>query len=151
MVKNCKASISERVFCAASFLSDIVDDGIPAGRMPGTPAIVVSPGTDETSVLNRVRALKSPNCTANARLGRIVLISPHVEDGEPASKNLLRSLLRWAAKLPSTTRMSSLQALRQRGSWLHDYSPFYPESECSKDLQSCQVSKLRMEAMHYAR
>ena len=30
--------------------------------------------------------------------GRVVLISPHLEDGEPAARRLLRSCVRWAAK-----------------------------------------------------
>jgi len=30
--------------------------------------------------------------------GRVVLISPHLEDGEPAARRLLRACVRWAAK-----------------------------------------------------
>ena len=32
--------------------------------------------------------------------GRVVLISPHLEDGEPAARRLLRACVRWAAKAP---------------------------------------------------
>ena len=46
--------------------------------MKGSPAIVVSDGTED-------------------RKGRVVLISPHPEDGEPWTKAHFRNLFRWAA------------------------------------------------------
>ena len=46
--------------------------------MKGSPAIVISDGTED-------------------RKGRVVLISPHPEDGEPWTKAHFRNLFRWAA------------------------------------------------------
>ena len=34
--------------------------------------------------------------------GRVVLISPHLEDGEPLARQMLRASTRWVARIPSS-------------------------------------------------
>lgn len=77
-----RATGSARV--AATFASDFTKavrkkrsdaEELPRGVMPRHAAIVLSENT-----------------------GRVVLISPHLEDGEPAARRLLRACVRWAAK-----------------------------------------------------
>ena len=62
----------------AIFKSDFARfKGFPKGVMVSSPAVVADRGKDGS--------------------GRVVLISPHPEDGEPCTKGLFRNVFRWAA------------------------------------------------------
>ena len=70
---------SSDVQAAANFISDFArKKSSPIGVMVDSPAIVTSDPTDGS--------------------GRVILISPHVEDGEPCTKGHFRNLFRWASK-----------------------------------------------------
>ena len=73
------------------------------GIMKNTPAIIVSDST-------------------KSRKGRVVLISPHLEDGEPWTKAHFRNLFRWAAGNDAAETLGKeVQTVRNqqkvRGSW----------------------------------
>ena len=81
--------------------------------MKGSPAIVVSDGTED-------------------RKGRVVLISPHPEDGEPWTKAHFRNLFRWAAgHEPAETldekKCTSENQKSVRGSWWRSLERLNPK------------------------
>ena len=135
--------------------------------MPHVPAILVSPGQDEPDVpaaavekfRRATHRIKPSHYAAPAptratgqsdglRRGRVVLISPHLEDGDPPSQALLRGLMCFAAKVPMPPPLNTRKALLDRGQWLRTFNPFYADHECSPDHGLRQVLKIRQEAMH---
>ena len=50
--------------------------------------------------------------------GRVVLISPHLEDGEPAARRLLRACVRWARTSPPKTTARPAASTGPSGAWL---------------------------------
>lgn len=135
--------------------------------MPHVPAILVSPGEDEPGVpaaaadkfRRATHRIKPSHNTAptptwptgqsgGLRRGRVVLISPHLEDGDPPAQALLRGLMCFAAKAPMPPPLNARKALLDRGQWLRTFSPFYADHDCSPDHGLRQVLKIRQEAMH---
>ena len=90
-----------RPFVVASFMSDFARrKSQPVGVMCGSPAIVAG----------------------WCGRGRVVLVSPHPEDGEPATRPHFRNLFRWAASVPAAELLpeSAAQLEAQaaaRGEW----------------------------------
>ena len=80
--------------------------------------------------------------------GRVVLISPHLEDGEPLARQLLRASVRWSAGISSSLSerpfVDVSQSIRWkvRESFLCCRIPKHPESQTDEDKAQALVALL---------
>ena len=81
--------------------------------------------------------------------GRVVLISPHLEDGEPAARRFLRNAVRWVAQQDRKEVAEPLQPrqIRReiREKWLAERTPLYKASEAAVDMNRASAKLLSSE------
>ena len=121
-------AIKEGASSAATFASDFTTkstfgkrrrgaDELARGVMPRHSAVVVGDAL-----------------TLGPSAGRVALISPHLEDAEPAACRFLRALLRWAGKRPSRDRPPDADvAAAVRSAWLACRKARYAQDDVSED------------------
>ena len=81
-------------------------------------------------------------------LGKVVLISPHLEDGEPLARQLLRASVRWSAGISSSLSERAFIDIDQRIRWKVRESflccriPKHPECQTDEDKAQALVTLL---------
>ena len=95
-------------------------------------------------IMNKTSAIVSGHC----HQGRVVLISPHLEDGEPLAKQILRSCLRWCCKAKNYNEQEAIDIMDSsrwliRESWLASRIPKYKEKHINEDRANALQNLLR--------
>ena len=87
--------------------------------------------------------------------GRVILISPHLEDGEPLARSLLRNCVRWCSGAPVNVERDNVDVSVQirysvRDAWLAARLQKYNDRSTDEDRAQAMRSLFSSSTLHHS-